>query len=264
MFGARMNGSRPSNVIPMRPGHAGQAHERLPETTVLHAVADDDGLAEIAPVAAALTLRSGVRQLVVHGGASSRFADEGLAYVDRFLAIPDGTIAERTAAALTAFEAVLVRERPDIVVATGDDDVMVAAAMAAVKLRIAVAHLASGLRCWDWQLPDEVNRTVIDRLSDTLFTFSADAVANLRDEGVPAGRIHLVGNTRIDTLHRHEPAARSRAAWQDLDLVEHAYTLVALQRPDSVATSERLERLAAALRTLGAAGAVVLLEHPRT
>src|SRR4051794_420576 len=229
-----MSAPHPSNVIPLRPGHAGQAHLRLPETTILHAVADDDGLAEIAPVAAALALRAGVRQLLVHGDATSRFAQDGLAHVDRFLAIPAGTIAERTAAALTAFESVLVREQPDVVVVTGDDDVMVAAAMAAVKLRIAGARLGSGLRCWDWQLPAEVNRTVIDRLSDTLFTLSDDGTANLRGEGVPDGRIHPVGNTRIDTLRRHERAARDRAAWRALDLDEQSYTLVALQHPESL------------------------------
>src|SRR4051812_26270157 len=177
-----------SNVIPMRPVRVAS---RSNITTVLHAVADDDGLVEITPIVAALERRASFRQVVVHAGRSPD-PDLGtkLSSVPRRLNLPDGTHAERTAAALIAFERVLIEERPDILVLAGDDDVAVAAAMVASKSGLAVAHLDSGLRCWDWRLPDEINRTVIDRLSDTLFTFSDEAVSNLREEGVPEGRIH--------------------------------------------------------------------------
>jgi UDP-N-acetylglucosamine 2-epimerase (non-hydrolysing) len=136
--------------------------------------------------------------------------------------------------------------------------VAVAAAMAAAKAGIAVAHLGSGLRCWDWRLPDEINRTLIDRLSDTLFTFSEEAGANLREEGVPEGRIHAVGNTRIDMLRLYESRARGLAAWKAYGVIAYDYVLVAMQQPGN------LERIADGLRELSATCPVLWLRHPRT
>jgi len=259
--------ARPSsNVIPMPPARIAAPAERRARTTVLHAVADDEGLVEAASVVAALDRRSCFRQLVVHAGAAEPGFAEGaeLGGIHRRLGVGAGTHAERTAATLTAFEALLLEERPDVVIVAGEDDAALAAALAAAKLQIAVAHLNSGLRCWDWTQPEEVNRVVIDRLSDTLFTSSAEAGTNLCDEGVPEGRIHPVGNTRIDTLRRYEAHARARAVWAAHGAGEREYTLVALQRRESLEPIEHLARIAAALEELAATGPVLLLAHTRT
>src|SRR4051812_38494695 len=246
MFDSQMTGRSTSNVIPMRPARAADALGP-PATTVLFVVADDDGLIEVAPVVAALDRKRCFRQVVAHAGDVADAALTRVAPVDHCLGIGGGTHAERTAAALTAVERLATQVRPEIVVVAGEDDVVVAAAMVAVKLRIAVARLGAGLRCWDWTMPDEVNRTVVDRLADTLFTSSADAAANLHDEGVPDGRIYPVGNTRVDMLRRHEATVRTHAAWRAYDAGEHAYTLVMLQRPETVESRERIVAIAGAL-----------------
>ena len=82
-----------------------------------------------------------------------------------------------------------------------------AAALVAAKLLIPIAHLEAGLRSFDRQMPEEINRIVTDCLADLLLTPSADADENLLAEGVAPERIHLVGNIMIDTLMRHLPMA---------------------------------------------------------
>jgi UDP-N-acetylglucosamine 2-epimerase (non-hydrolysing) len=236
-------------------------------TTILHAAADDECLVEMAAVIAALERRGSFRQVVVHAGAApgqeSSPAVE-LTCVHRWLGVGPGTHAGRTAELLTAFETVLFEERPDVLLVSGDDDAALAAALAASKLHVAVAHLGSGLRSWDWTLPEEINRTVIDRLSDTLFTHSADARENLAQEGIPAGRIHDVGNTRIDLLRRYEAKALRRAAWANFGATARNYTLVSLRHPDGLRAPGQIEQLASALDGLKAHGSVLLLLHPAT
>jgi UDP-N-acetylglucosamine 2-epimerase (non-hydrolysing) len=248
-----------TNVIPMRSGQPARTNHRIPKTTVLFAVADEDGLVEIAAVVDALDRRGRFRALVAHASAAPNDGVARVAAVDYALAIAAGTHAQRGAAALIAFEALMLDVRPDLVVVAGEDDVVVAAALAAVKLGVAVARLGAGLRCWDWTLPDEVDRTVADRLADTLFTCNEEAAGNLRDEGVPEGRIYAVGSTRIDLLRRHDAAARALAAWRAYDAQEHAYTLVALHRP-----ADRVAAIAGALAGPAEAGPVLLAQHPRT
>jgi UDP-N-acetylglucosamine 2-epimerase (non-hydrolysing) len=254
-----------SNVISIRRGRLGAPAALDPCTTVLHAVACDDDLVEIAPVVAALDRRPSFRQIVVHAGADAGIdAAATLVRIDRRLGIADGSHAERTGAALIAFEALLLELHPQIVVAAAHDDLVVAAAMAAAKQHIAVARLGAGLRCHDWSLPDEVNRTVIDRLSDTLFTVSDDAADNLAGEGVPDGRIHFVGNTRVDVLRRLETRARALSAWERHGATAHAYTIVALQRPESIQEPKHIAHLMGALADLCRAGSVLVIEHPAT
>jgi UDP-N-acetylglucosamine 2-epimerase (non-hydrolysing) len=202
---------------------------------------------------------------VVHAGVEELLTGKPeLVTIDRRLGIGPGTHAERTAAALIAFEAMLLEERPEIVVVAGDDDLTVAATMAAAKQHIAVAHLGAGLRGHDWTLPDEINRVLVDRLSDTLFTHSEDAAANLRAEGVPDSRIHFVGNPRVDVLRRWEPRARALAAWESYGARRHEYTFVTLQRPETFEAPGCLSRLAEPLAQVAAAGPVLLAVHPAT
>ena len=95
-----------------------------------------------------------------------------------------------------AFEAL----QPVLVIDYGDVNSTLAAALVAAKLHLPQAHVEAGLRSFDMEMPEEVNRRVADALADLCFATSVDAVDNLRREGVPADRIHLVGNSMIDSL----------------------------------------------------------------
>src|SRR3954454_24523506 len=114
-----MTTSANSNVFLMHSGQAAEMSQRIPKTTVLFAVADDEGLAEIATVVDALERRDAFRVLVAHAGAIAGDGVVRVAAVDRALGITSGTHAERGAAALIAFEALVVEIRPDVMLVAG-------------------------------------------------------------------------------------------------------------------------------------------------
>src|SRR3569833_3881817 len=223
-----------------------------------------------APVLRALEAR-GVDVLLVHTGQhydaemSDVFLEElGLPRPDVFLGVGSGTPAEQTARALVGIEGVLVEERPALVVVPGDVNSTLAGALAAVKLQIPVAHLEAGLRSFDSTLPEEHNRIVADHLSSILLTHSAGAVDNLEREGIAGERVHLVGNTMIDSLLGHVDAARAATPWESLGVAPSGYALVTLHRPALVDDADLLRETIDALRALAVDQPVVFPVHPRT
>src|SRR5574341_2314241 len=164
---------------------------------------------KLAPVAAALRGRSDVRHTVVHSGEhydiqmSRAFVDERESPPPDFnLEVGSGSHAQQTAAVLARFESVCEELHPDWVLVYGDVNSTVAAALAAVKLGVRVAHVEAGLRSRDRSMPEEHNRVATDHLADLLFAPSRDAVANLRAEGIPEDRIAFVGTAVIQSLAR--------------------------------------------------------------
>lgn len=225
----------------------------------------------MAPIIDALARRSCVGQFVVHTGqhydrtmSSEMLSDLGLPEPDLFLGVGSGTHGAQTAKALAASEAVLLERAPDLVVVAGDVNSTLAAALAASKLGIPIAHVESGLRSFDWTMPEEINRVLTDRLSDVLFTHSPEAESNLAAEGVDSARIRFVGNTMIDSLRRFEPRARARRAWERFGVERGRYVLVTLHRPSNVDLPRQLDRIVDALARLARHAGVVFPIHPRT
>ena len=237
---------------------------------VIHVVGARPNFIKMIPVIEALS--DHVQQLVVHTGQhyDKRMSENILADLrfpdpDIHLEIGSGTHGEQTGRTIMAFEQVVMSERPDLVVVAGDVNATLACALAAVKLGIPVAHVESGLRSRDWSMPEEINRILTDHASTLLFTHSPDADDNLAAEGIPASRVHQVGNTMIDSLLRARPAALSRAAWEDFGLDQHSYVLVTLHRPSNVDDPSQLRGIAASLAELASeAVPIVFPIHPRT
>jgi UDP-N-acetylglucosamine 2-epimerase (non-hydrolysing) len=164
---------------------------------------------------------------------------------------------------MEAFEPVLVAEAPDVVIVVGDVNSTMACALVASKLQVKVAHVEAGLRSRDWAMPEEVNRVVTDRVCDHLLASSPDAVDNLRQEGYPDDRIHLVGNVMVDTLLKHVEAARRRPILADLGLEPKGYGLVTLHRPSNVDDPTQLASLLGALGQVAATLPLIYPVHPR-
>jgi UDP-N-acetylglucosamine 2-epimerase (non-hydrolysing) len=181
-----------------------------------------------------------------------------------FLGIGSGSHGEQTAKALVGTEQVLMEHDPALVVVAGDVNSTLAAALAATKLRIPVAHIESGLRSFDWTMPEEPNRRLTDHLSHILFVHSSSAVANLRREGIDEGRIHLIGNTMIDSVLRHLPHAETREPWTGMGVERHQFGLVTLHRPALVDDPNLLRQTIVALVELAAELPIVFPVHPRT
>ena len=238
---------------------------------VLYVIGTRPNFVKTAPVIGAMRERHPEgRHTLVHTGQhydrlmSEVFFEElGVPAPDFMLEVGSGTHAAQTARTMERLEPVLLDEKPDLVMIPGDVNSTLAAALVAVKLGIPVAHVESGLRSFDMTMPEEVNRIVADRFSSLLFLHSEEAVGNLTAEGIPAERMHMVGNTMIDTLVALEGRFRAAGSAKRLGLEVGSYLLVTLHRPalvDGPLLAETVTRLAALARDVP----VVFPVHPRT
>ena len=225
---------------------------------------------KVGPLIKALADRVDVE--LVHTGqhydsamSKSFFQDLDLPDPDVNLGVGSGSHAQQTAGVMVAFERHLEVAPPSAVVVVGDVNSTLAAALTASKLGIPVAHVEAGLRSRDWSMPEEINRVLTDRLSTWLFTPSSDADDNLIAEGIPADRIHCVGNIMIDTLLANQAAAQERAMplRQSLGL-DGDYALLTMHRPSNVDERAMLVRLLGAVGRIAQRLPVVFPVHPRT
>ena len=132
---------------------------------------------------------------------SKIFFDElGMPKPDIYLGVGSESHAKQTAKIMIDFEEVCLKEQPIMVVVAGDVNSTIACALVASKLSIPVSHVEAGLRSFDMNMPEEINRILTDRISDLLFTPSPDANENLLKEGISSERIKLVGNIMIDSF----------------------------------------------------------------
>ncbi|MEJ5250297.1 MAG: UDP-N-acetylglucosamine 2-epimerase (non-hydrolyzing) [Armatimonadota bacterium] len=227
---------------------------------------------KVAPIWYAIQKRGGISVILVHTGqhydpnmSDVFFAELGLPQPDEFLGVGSGTHAEQTARVMLAFEPVLEKYKPDVVVVVGDVNSTLACALVAVKRGVKVAHVEAGLRSGDRTMPEEINRIATDAISDYLFTPSRDADANLLGEGIPAERIFFVGNVMVDTLLAHrEKAIQHSSILQQLDLGERQYAVITLHRPSNVDSEEALHRMVEVILAVQKRLPVVLPLHPRT
>lgn len=238
---------------------------------ILYVVGTRPNFVKTAPVIGALRRRDpGGRHAIVHTGQhydrlmSEVFLEElGVPAPDYMLEVGSGSHAAQTARTMERLEPILADEAPDLVMVPGDVNSTLAAALTAVKMGIPVAHVESGLRSFDLTMPEEVNRIVADRFAEWLFLHSPEAVTNLRAEGISDERMHMVGNTMIDTLVALEERFRAAGSAARLGVEPGSYLLVTLHRPalvDGPLLAETVGQLAALAREIP----VVFPVHPRT
>lgn len=230
-----------------------------------------------------------IDHILVHTGqhydvlmSDSFFADLNLSPPDIRLGVGSASHAVQTAEILKGFEAVLLRERPDVVVVVGDVNSTVACALVTAKIafdlagtRPLLAHVESGLRSFDRAMPEEVNRVVTDHISDLLFVTEESGIQNLRNEGISPRAIHFVGNTMIDSLLVFKERAESSSILERLGLraqaggngegspIEH-YALLTLHRPSNVDNRDTFLDILSGLKELAEDCPIIFPAHPRT
>lgn len=212
-----------------------------------------------------------IRPLLVHTGqhydralSDVFFRDLELPEPDVHLEVGSASHAVQTARVMEGIEEVLVEHVPDLVLLVGDVNSTVAAALTAVKLGVAVAHVEAGLRSFDREMPEEINRVVTDAISDYLFATEASAVENLRREGVADGKVFLVGNVMVDALLSSLPRIERSDVLERQGLRAGRYAVLTLHRPDNVDDPEEARRLVGTLAELQKGVPVVFPVHPRT
>jgi UDP-N-acetylglucosamine 2-epimerase (non-hydrolysing) len=238
---------------------------------IVYVVGTRPNFVKTAPVIGALRERlPRGRHTIVHTGQhydrlmSEVFLEElGVPAPDHMLEVGSGSHATQTARTMERLEPILEAEKPDLVMVPGDVNSTLAAALTAVKMGIPVAHIESGLRSFDRTMPEEVNRIVADEFSELLFLHSEEAIVNLRAEGIAEVRMHLVGNTMIDTLVALEDRFRAANAAAGLGVAPGEFALVTLHRPalvDGPLLAETMTQLGALSEQMP----VVFPVHPRT
>jgi len=211
------------------------------------------------------------RPILVHTGQhydhkmSQLFFDElGMPRPDIYLGVGSGSHAEQTAKIMIELEKMFAVDRPDLVVVFGDVNSTMATAIVAAKMVIKLAHVEAGLRSFDPEMPEEINRIVTDRLSNLLFVSEPSGLVNLKNEGVVQDQIFFTGNIMIDTLVAHLQTCESSRVLDDLGLKPGQYTVMTLHRPSNVDDPETLNELLAAVAEIGLTAPVIFPCHPRT
>jgi UDP-N-acetylglucosamine 2-epimerase (non-hydrolysing) len=180
------------------------------------------------------------------------------------LNVGSATHAVQTAQVMTGYEAFIRENRPDMTLVVGDVNSTLGCALVAAKAGVRVAHVEAGLRSFDRSMPEEVNRVLIDAISDFMFATEPSAVANLAREGRPMDNIHLVGHVMIDTLKRMKPRADALQAHRRYGLERQRYVYMTLHRPSNVDVAERLGRICEEIIWLAKQVDVIFAVHPRT
>lgn len=227
-------------------------------------------------VSAALLDSRSLDEVVVHTGqhfddnmSAVFFQELGMREPAFHCGVHGGGHADMTGRMLVQLEPLMLAEAPDAVLVYGDTNSTLAGALAAAKLGIPVAHVEAGLRSFNMAMPEEINRILTDRISRWLFVPTASAAKHLAHEGVPAERIHIVGDVMFDVARHH--AARCRqdtgllaALSRRHGILAGAYCLATIHRAESTDHPARLTSIAAALLALASDMPVILPLHPRT
>jgi UDP-GlcNAc3NAcA epimerase len=225
-----------------------------------------------AAVIRAVKASSNVQHLLIHTGqhyddnmSEIFFRELEIPRPDYCLGVGSASHGAQTGRMLESIERVVTQTAPDWVLAYGDTNSTLAAALAAVKLHISVGHVEAGLRSWNRRMPEEINRVLTDHASDLLFAPTATAVKNLRREGIPQERISFAGDVMYDaaTFYGSKAEAQSRIL-ERLDLRPRTYVLATIHRAENTDDSDRLQSIFHGLERVARDIAVVLPLHPRT
>jgi UDP-N-acetylglucosamine 2-epimerase (non-hydrolysing) len=172
----------------------------------------------------------------------------------------------QTALMLEGIEKVLMNRKPLLVLVGGDANTNLAGALAARKLHIQVGHLEAGERSFDWRMPEEHNRVIIDHISEHLFATGKNSIKNLQAEQVK-GSIHMTGNPIVDASIKHLEIAKQKSdALSRFGLTPKQYGVLTTHREENVDVKENLigELEGVSFASMDQGIPVLFLAHPRT
>jgi UDP-N-acetylglucosamine 2-epimerase (non-hydrolysing) len=226
---------------------------------------------KIAPIMKAYRAYPEITPLLIHTGqhydeqmSNLFFHQLEIPAPDLNLEVGSATRTTQIAQIMQRFEPILRQEQPDLVVVVGDVNSTIACGLVAVDQGVKLAHVEAGLRSRDRTMPEETNRILTDSISDLLFCTEQSGIDNLLQEGIPAQKLHLVGNVMVDTLLHNRQRAELTTILEELELNGKPYGILTLHRPSNVDHEEELGRLLDALEVISQTIPVIFPVHPRT
>jgi UDP-N-acetyl-L-fucosamine synthase len=192
------------------------------------------------------------------------FDDLELRAPDMFLEAAGTTAAETIGLVIARADAALRQIQPDAVLILGDTNSCLAA-IAAKRQKIPVFHMEAGNRCFDQRVPEEINRRIVDHISDINLPYSALSREYLLREGLPPDRVIKTGSPMFEVLHHYLPKIEQSDALARLGLQPHEYYVVSAHREENIDSPQQFVRLIEVLSRLADEGRrVIVSTHPRT
>lgn len=193
------------------------------------------------------------------------FSDLGIRKPDAFLEAAGATAAETIGQVIIAADRVMQEHEPDALLLLGDTNSCLAA-ISAKRRKIPIFHMEAGNRCFDFRVPEEINRRIVDHTSDINLTYSDIAREYLLREGLPPDQIIKTGSPMREVIEYYRAGMEASTVLSRLDLREHQYFLVSSHREENVDAPENLQRLFNVLNALAEQFAlpVIVSTHPRT
>lgn len=204
---------------------------------------------KVAPILRAMD-RSGISHTLVYAGRKddptlepSLFDDLQMCRPDAYLGVDCENLNDLTGQVMSAFESYLQEHKADTVIVVDDLASTMAAAIVTKKQGIRLAHLVAGTRSFDISMPKEINRLVIDGLSDLLFTAGIGGNSVATREGAESSKIYMVGNILMDTLRFNHSRFLRPKIMDDLRLMEHKYIVFTINRKALIGNTDELRAL---------------------
>ena len=238
---------------------------------IINVVGARPNFMKIAPIMATYKACNNIEPLLVHTGqhydekmSDLFFKELGIPEPDINLEVGSASQAVQTAEIMKAFEPVVLKHKPDVVLVVGDVNSTIACGLVAVKLGVKLVHVEAGLRSFDRSMPEETNRVLTDSISDLLFCTEQSGVDNLRREGTSEEKIFLVGNVMIDTLLKNRAKAATSNVLSQFNLDGNGFAVLTLHRPSNVDDVNAFGRVLDALEIIQNDMPVIFPIHPRT
>jgi UDP-N-acetylglucosamine 2-epimerase len=219
-----------------------------------------------------LALDAHVRHVLVHTGQNHDyelnqvfFEQLEIRKPDHFLNVVGATLGETLGNILTRAYGVMVTERPDALLLLGDTNSCLAA-IVAKRLKIPIFHMEAGNRCFDQRVPEELNRKIVDHVSDMNLTYSDHAREYLLREGLPPERVIKTGSPMFEVLSYHQPKIQQSKVLTTLQLKAREYFVVSAHREENVDSPAHFNKLIELLKSLSDTFGqrIIFSTHPRT
>jgi len=238
---------------------------------VINVVGARPNFMKIAPIQRVMQTSEKINPFLVHTGqhydekmSKLFFTDLELPEPDIYLNVGSGSHATQTAKIMIEFEKVLKKEKPDLILVVGDVNSTAACSLVASKMGVQIGHVEAGLRSFDRDMPEEINRIVTDALSDYLFVTEQSGLDNLKNEGISDSKVFFTGHVMIDSLIYFLEKAKQSDILDKMQINGTPYVLVTLHRPSNVDVKENLEKLLDAFEKVGKDLKIIFPIHPRT